>query len=346
LIYLHIPFCETKCPYCTFNSSATPATEAGNYINAVLKQFENDMSLYNFYRADSLYVGGGTPSMLPEKLYKPFFEALKGILAKEAEITIEANPGSLSQKWAESMADLGANRISIGVQSFDDKKLERLGRTHTAQDAIKAIKIAKNAGFEEISIDFIYAVEGDTLDLLLNDLKTAADLGATHISAYQLTVENNFALQKIDLNLEKRFSLVIELAGYQRYEVSNYGGKPSRHNAGYWNGLEYLGLGAGATGTVRVDDGWIRYEPPKSIGAYIADPRVKAIEKISQIIYNSERLMLGLRCKEGFERSRLTAGQLKKAEFLLASGKLTAKGDRLCNTDLWISDEIWLYLNQ
>ncbi|MDR0747058.1 MAG: radical SAM family heme chaperone HemW [Helicobacteraceae bacterium] len=346
MIYLHVPFCETKCPYCAFNSFTAPLVEAQSYVSAVLRQLENDIGLYNFRHADSLYIGGGTPSMLAAKLYKPFFEALKGVLTGEAEITVEANPASLVKEWAEGMAELGANRISIGVQSFDDRKLKRLGRTHTAQEAIEAIGIAKSAGFEEISVDFIYAVKGDTLNLLLNDLRIAAELGVTHISAYQLTVENNRALQKIDRNLEKRFSLAIDVAGYPRYEVSNYGKKPSRHNAGYWNGLEYLGLGAGATGTARADDGWIRYEPLKSIGAYIADPRAKTIEKISQIIYNSERLMLGLRCNEGFERSRLTVEQLKRAKFLLAGGKLMARGDRLYNTDLWIGDEIWLYLNQ
>jgi oxygen-independent coproporphyrinogen-3 oxidase len=320
-------------------------------MQALIGQFLRDRELFNFGASDSLYIGGGTPSIVAHALYKPLFQAISPFLNGDAEVTIEANPNSLTLKWAEGIRAIGANRISIGAQSFDNQKLRFLGRLHNGSEAQEAIKNAKNAGFSEINVDLIYGVLGDTRDLLRRDLRTALECGATHISAYTLTVEKNSAFYGrsdvaiTDEKTERQFCEAIEAAGLPRYEVSNFGKNPSRHNMGYWAGKDYLGIGSGATGTVKEGENRLRYEPHKKFARYINDPFYKKIETIDQETFRAERLMLGARCKIGFDRFLLNLREQQKAEVLLKEGLLAMRGDRYYNTDFRLADEIWLFLN-
>ncbi|GHV03360.1 coproporphyrinogen III oxidase [Campylobacterota bacterium] len=351
MIYTHIPFCEHKCPYCSFNSFVGFADSHEAYISALIRQFHHDRELLGGVVSESFYIGGGTPSCVSAAAYEPLFEAIKPHLAIGAEITIEANPNSLTDGWALALRKLGANRISIGVQSFDDDKLKLLGRLHNGKEAKAAIEAAKRAGFEQIGADLIYGVEGDHLELLKGDLAQAIALGATHISAYHLTIEENTPFAKRayqamdDRKTEQQFSLAIEAAGFPRYEVSSYGSHPSKHNLGYWALKPYLGLGAGAVGTVAHESGYLRYEPYKSVEAYIADPFAREIELIDSKTHDMEEVILGARCKIGFSHSALGKRALERAKILLVQGALRSEGDRFYNTDFWLSDEIWLFLN-
>jgi oxygen-independent coproporphyrinogen-3 oxidase len=348
LIYAHIPFCESKCPYCSFNSFAARVIPREEYIAALIRQFESDRREFGLDRFGSLYIGGGTPSIFAAESYAPFFEKVSPFLAEDAEITIEANPVSLTLKWAKTMRSFGVNRISVGVQSFCDRKLRVLGRAHNAKEAKTAIAAAIDAGFEQISVDFIYGVLGDDLKTLLNDLSEAKKLGAAHISAYALTIEEDTPIDRQtaidDLELERAFSEAIEEARYPRYEVSNYGVAPSAHNAGYWEGRDYLGLGAGAIGNVKRGDSYLRYAPRKAIGEYMRDPLCKTTEAIDEKTRNDELLMLGLRCDHGFEARILSEKERERADFLARNGRLNARGERYFNADFWLSDEIWLYI--
>jgi oxygen-independent coproporphyrinogen-3 oxidase len=350
VIYAHIPFCRSKCPYCSFNSLAAPKPPQSAYIAALIKQFEADRRLCEGDPFDSLYIGGGTPSVFDASSYEPFFAKVSPFLRRGAEITIEANPNSLSFERAKAMRLYGVNRVSLGVQSFDNRKLKRLGRAHSGASAKTAIQNAIKAGFEQISVDLIYGVAGDTIATLSGDLNEAKRLGATHISAYCLTIEEgtpfaatpNLAID--DHELEREFSRLIEAAGYPRYEVSNYGATPSRHNAGYWEGRGYLGLGAGATGFARRGAASFRYKPHSDFASYIDDPLYKTTEIVDCAAYNDERLMLGLRHIKGFEAGVLSAKERKKADLLVEQGRLVKGEDRYFNADFWLSDEIWLYI--
>jgi oxygen-independent coproporphyrinogen-3 oxidase len=350
VIYAHIPFCRSKCPYCGFNSFAAPNPPQKAYIASLIRQFEADRKLRETDRFDSLYIGGGDPSVFAAASFEPFFKKVSPYLREGAEITIEANPSSLTLDWAKTMRLYGVNRISVGVQSFDDCKLKFLGRAHDAAQAKAALANANAAGFEQISVDFIYGAAIDTQAALLNDLKTAKNLGATHVSAYCLTIEENtpfFAKPDLALNdcdLEREFSRAIEEAGYPRYEVSNYGKRISRHNLGYWEGRGYLGLGAGAVGFVRREEGAFRYSPNADWRSYISDPLGKTTEIIDRAVLDDERLMLGLRCFAGFDAGALSQKEAIKADYLVERGLLNKGADRYYNADFWLSDEIWLHI--
>ncbi|MDR2638919.1 MAG: radical SAM family heme chaperone HemW [Helicobacteraceae bacterium] len=350
MIYAHIPFCESKCPYCSFNSFAAPNPPQKAYIAALIRQFEADLALSEGDSFGSLYIGGGSPSVFDAAGYEPFFAKVSPFLRRGAEVTIEVNPNSLSPKWAKTARSLGVNRISVGVQSFDDRKLKRLGRAHNGESARAAIAGAVQAGFERISVDLIYGVAGDSIALLESDLKNAKALGATHISAYCLTIEEGtpFAAKPQtaieDRGLARAFSRLIEAAGYPRYEVSNYGSTPSSHNMGYWEGRGYLGLGAGAVGFAKRGAASFRYAPPSDPAAYIDDPLFKTTEIIDSATFNDERLMLGLRCVRGFDAGVLSRKERVKADFLVERGRLIWGENRYFNADFWLADEIWLYI--
>jgi len=207
---------------------------------------------------ETLFIGGGTPSTVASELYVPIFELLKPYLKKDAEITTEANPNSATKTWLKGMKDLGVNRVSFGVQSFDKEKLKALNRAHTPQQAKDAVMNAKELGFEHLSLDLIYNYQGDTETLLLNDIEQAFKLPIDHISAYELTIEDGTKfsstpeVRQEDENLAFFVAEEIKKRGFRHYEISNFGSYQSRHNKGYWELKNYIGAGAGAlrAGTV------------------------------------------------------------------------------------------------
>ncbi len=334
LLYIHIPFCDSKCSYCSFHSYVDKFHLKDRYFKALYSQLE---AALQERAVKTVFIGGGTPSSVDARLYAPLFSLLDTPRIKE--ITVEANPGSADAAWMQMMKGFGTDRISLGVQSFDKEKLKYLNRSHTPQKAKEAIKTAQGI-FERVSIDLIYNTPLDTARLLQEDLQIFTSFDTDHISAYELTVEKGTALEGTTLP-EDRFSDMIantlETKGYKQYEISNFG-NPSLHNLGYWQYEPYLGIGAGAIGF----DGQRRVYNTADIESYIADPFAGQIEELSQEDREVERLFLGLRSKVGFvpadEKTR------QRARFLEQKGKLIKKSSRYYNPNFCLADELALYL--
>ncbi|WP_037025603.1 MULTISPECIES: radical SAM family heme chaperone HemW [Psychrobacter] len=269
-LYIHIPWCVKKCPYCDFNSHELPADSQlsmyEEYVDALLLDAQMQQPLTQGREIGSIFIGGGTPSLLPIAQYQRLFAGLRAcfIFADDIEVTMEANPGTLEHAPFAQYLDVGINRLSIGVQSFAADKLKTLGRIHDPKQALSAIKAARSAGFERVNVDLMHGLPQQSLTEALNDIQTAHTAGATHISWYQLTIEPNTVFYRSQPILPDEDSLAdIEQAGqalllqlgYDNYEVSAWSGasdKPCRHNVNYWQFGDYLAIGAGAHGKVTV----------------------------------------------------------------------------------------------
>ena len=295
---------------------------------------------------ETLFIGGGTPSTISPKLYKPIFELLRPYLKSNIEITTEANPNSATYSWLEGMRELGVNRVSFGVQSFDNTKLKALNRSHNSNEAIEAIKNAHKIGFEHISLDLIYNYQGDTKELLLNDIKKAFALPIDHISAYELTIEDGTKFASTPKARQENEELAfwvtqeIEKRGFKAYEISNFGKYQSRHNRGYWEGKEYIGAGAGAVGFLKDS----RFYPTTNIDSYIQNPLNITIEKLSDEDMQTEKIFLGLRSDIGVPKSILTPQMIKQADILVANNKLTYRYEVYYNREFFLSDELALFV--
>ncbi len=348
LIYLHIPFCDSKCHYCAFNSYVDKFDLKKTYMKAITKQLDMELAIFKPKKNSikSLFIGGGTPSTIDPKLYEKFFQIIKPYLKENAEITTEANPNSASFDWLSEMVELGVNRVSFGVQSFDEEKLKFLGRNHNQKSAIEAVVNAQKAGLKNISIDLIYGTKLDNKNLLLNDLLIAKELPINHLSAYSLTIEKNTLffkkpnVAKDSLPLAKFFINKIKSMNLSQYEISNFGSYQSIHNLGYWNQDNYIGIGAGAVGFLKDR----RFYPSKDIEKYISDPLDRKIENLTKDDLHVESIFLGLRSKIGVALNKFNQQELNNINHLLESDKLSKKGDRVYNTDYFLSDELALYI--
>lgn len=295
---------------------------------------------------ETLFIGGGTPSTIEPKLYKPIFTLLSPYLKNNAEITTEANPNSASMQWLEGMRTLGVNRISFGVQSFDNKKLKALNRAHSYTDAIDAINRAKEIGYEHISLDLIYNYADDTKELLINDIDIAFSLPIDHISAYELTIEEHTKFAQTPNKRQDNDNLAffvtkeIEKRGFKAYEISNFGSYQSKHNRGYWQGKDYIGAGAGAVGFLKDT----RLYPSNDIDSYIKNPLNITKEKLSDEELTTEKIFLGLRSDIGVSKSILTPTMIKQADILVEREKLIYQDTQYYNRDFFISDELALFL--
>lgn len=295
---------------------------------------------------ETLFIGGGTPSTVEPKLYEKIFTLLRPYLTEDAEITSEANPNSATFAWLEGMNTLGVNRISFGVQSFDAHKLKVLNRAHDPRQAIEAIHNAKKAGFENISLDIIYATKGDTKELLTKDLQQAFALPINHISAYALTIEEHTAFENRPDMSDEKLELTewifdeIQEQGFQQYEISNFGTYRSKHNLGYWHYKDYIGAGSGAVGKLASQ----RFYPSNGIDTYIKDPLTLHVENLSQEDIKIEKIFLGLRSCVGIQKSVLNKQELQKAELLVQESKLTKEEDIFYNINYLLADEIALFL--
>ena len=209
LLYIHIPFCDSKCSYCAFNSYVDKFHLKEAYMKALLTQLEYELQRFDAkpHSIETLFIGGGTPSTIAPKLYEPIFKLLKPYLACGSEITSEANPNSATYEWLSGMWELGVNRISFGVQSFNAQKLKLLNRAHSNSQAKEAILNAQKVGFKNISLDLIYATLGDTKELLTHDLETAFSLPINHISAYALTIEEGTVFESKPQMSKERLKL-------------------------------------------------------------------------------------------------------------------------------------------
>ena len=348
LLYIHIPFCDSKCSYCAFNSYVDKFHLKEQYMSALKQQLEFELQRFAAQKnsIETLFIGGGTPSTISPELYAPIFKLLEPYLQQNIEITSEANPNSATYEWLEGMKRLGVNRISFGVQSFNEKKLKILNRAHNPQMAIEAVLNAAKIGYKNISLDLIYATLGDTKELLEHDVKTAFALPINHISAYALTIEEGTAFESKkemsseQISLTKWLFKTIKAHGFEQYEISNFGSYKSSHNLGYWLYKDYIGVGAGAVGKHSLK----RYYPNPSLESYIKNPLDISVELLQEEDKKIEQIFLGLRSFVGLDIDILNAKELKQAQFLLDEKKLLKKENRIYNENFLIADEIALYL--
>lgn len=306
-IYLHIPFCKSKCSYCSFVSFAGKENLIHEYFVALNQEVKQELKL-SLPPFETVYIGGGTPSLADSKYYKELLSIIP--LSNNAEITIEVNPGTVTQKYLESLLSIGINRLSIGVQCFDDDILKVLNRPHTAQDAIDTVKWAQNAGFKNISIDLIYGLPYQTLNGWLQTLQKALELNVQHISAYGLKIEEgtkltempakNFPTEDETVEMYLKTIKILENNGYNHYEISNFSkrGYESRHNLTYWENKQYYGFGLSAHGYIN----GIRYSNTSDLSEYLHNPLQKSEEKLlTQAEIQEEALFLGLRLRQGVD---------------------------------------------
>ena len=317
-------------------------------MQALKKQLSFELERFKASKEsiETLFIGGGTPSTIPPKLYQPIFELLAPYCKKDIEITTEANPNSATEQWLKGMKALGVNRISFGVQSFHAKKLSSLNRAHTPKQAIHAIETAWKTGFEHLSLDLIYNYQGDNRALLEHDIKTAFSLPVDHISAYELTIEDGTKFSSMpdirqeDENLAFFVANEIKKRGFTHYEISNFGIYQSRHNKGYWELKEYIGAGAGAVGFRKNK----RFYPQNDINAYILDPLTTHEELLSQENLLTEKIFLGLRSNIGIEKFSLPKKIYQKAKMLADEHRLTENKTHFFNPNFFIADTLALYL--
>lgn len=321
-------------------------------MNALKKQLRNNLDNYvikDNKKIETVFIGGGTPSTIKALEYEEIFKMIRPHLEEFAEITTEANPNSASYEWLQSMKNLGVNRVSFGVQSFDNDKLKFLGRAHNSNSAIKAIQNAKEIGFKGINCDIIYGVQNDTIDSLKKDFDMAFSLPITHLSAYSLTIEegtkffDRSSVKIDDEELSYEIFDYINKNGFHQYEISNFAKNKvseSKHNYGYWQHKEYLGVGAGAVGYINQQ----RQYPSKSIEKYIETPLFFDVEKIDLDDVKTEKILLGFRSLNGVEISLFNEQEMKKIDDLIEYEKVYIEENRVFNKNFLLSDELALYI--
>ena len=357
-IYIHIPFCKTRCKYCDFFST-THLEKRSQYVEALLAEMKDRVAIAHSeasnspqgvqYPISTIYIGGGTPSTLEVEQLRRLGEEVMRLAGDEAkgerrEITLEANPGDITLEKATAWRAIGINRLSMGIQSFDDDLLRLIGRRHTAEQAREAVAIAQAAGFDNISIDLMYALPSQTMELWQQDVAEALQLRVQHISTYGLIYEEGTVLTSLlerghiipvdeDTEMQMYDYLVAQLAanGFEHYEVSNFAlpNRRSKHNSNYWNNTPYIGLGAGAHSY----DGTTRSWNISDIDAYIEQAMAHNLQPEQEILTeeqrHTERVMLGLRTNQGISSSEI---DLSKAMPYIEQGLLMQKGERIMAT--------------
>lgn len=315
-LYLHMPWCVRKCPYCDFNSHAlTGDIPESAYLQAMLEDLEQDLALIQARPIETVFIGGGTPSLMSADFYHRLFAGLGRHLtfAKDAEITLEANPGTLEQGRFEGFRAAGINRLSLGIQSFQPRQLKALGRIHDDRAAHQAIEAALKAGFDNFNLDLMHGLPDQTPEEAVADLQAAIAWAPPHLSWYQLTLEPNTEFYSRPPNLPDDDRLwdiycqgadLLRRHGYRDYEVSAWSqpGAESRHNLNYWTFGDYLALGAGAHGKVTLDNGQIqRYWKTRQPEAYLnrIGSRTAGRQRIENVDLGVEFMMNALRLSGG-----------------------------------------------
>jgi oxygen-independent coproporphyrinogen III oxidase len=376
-IYIHIPYCRSRCGYCDFNTYAVVKPPEREYTAALVRELRAQASSPAWCKGTlaSVYFGGGTPSLFAADSIRQLLGAVERVWplvssAGPAEVTLEANPGTVDGKHLRALHDAGVNRVSFGVQSFQPAILARLGRIHGAQEARAVVDLARGAGFDNVSVDLIFAVPGQTMVEWEADLQTAVDLGPDHISAYSLTFEEGTPFharrargeieglpEDIETVMFECAEEVLQAAGYRHYEISNYAraGRESRHNMNYWHRGEYLGVGAGAHSFVSDPGFGVRWSNEKDPSQYMRriatteDARA-AEERLSETQARAEFAFLGLRLPEGIDADEFTRrfGVEFHAAFphltqLEADGLVAGEGSRwrLTRRGLMVADSVF-----
>lgn len=361
-IYIHVPFCQSRCIYCDFYSTTYGAEWKRSYVDSLKREMQLRREEINTSRVPSLYIGGGTPSQLPSLLLVEVFRAIcdNFALSEDAEVTIEANPDDVTPEWLSALSQTPVNRISMGVQTFSDSLLRFLNRRHTSRQAIEAVRLCQDAGYSNISLDLIYGLPGQTLKDWKSDVKQLLSLDVPHLSAYALSYEEGTVLSKMlqegsvnevsdELSWQMYEYLMDETAvtGMQHYEISNFSmpGMHSRHNSSYWDGSPYLGLGPGAHS---YDGGRIRRSNNTSLKEYVqATTDVPHQEEIltPEELYD-ELVMTRLRTAPGLPLSLLAPKQkdycLRMAKPHIGNGNLLQERNalRLSRKGIFVSNSI------
>lgn len=321
-IYIHIPFCATRCSYCDFYSTLLLSEVGERYVDALLAEARLRRGELHGAVVKTLYLGGGTPSQLPLALLSRLIRGLREVidLGAVTEFTVEANPDDVTREWCETVKSLGVNRVSMGVQSFEDEILKLIGRRHTARQVGDAMVSLREAGINNVSIDLIYGLPGQTVSSWAATVDQAVALGPWHISAYGLTYEEGTRLwhqrergevtevpEEQCLEMYRLMTERLQRAGFEHYEISNFAlpGWCSKHNSSYWNDTPYLGLGAAAHSY----DGQVRRSNPCDLRTYtdrlLAGEKVCEEERLTPGERYDERVMLGLRTSRGVDARRL-----------------------------------------
>ena len=282
-LYIHIPWCIQKCPYCDFNShKLNQSVDENHYIDNLIKDLKNDSALCSQKQLSAIFIGGGTPSLLSARAYERLFNTIQQLFSLEdkCEITLEANPGTVDQQRFKEYRAIGINRLSLGIQSFNDAHLKRLGRIHDGNQAHKAIHVAREAGFDNLNLDIMHGLPNQSIEQGLEDLRTAIESAPEHLSWYQLTIEPNTVFYSKPPKLPNDDNLweletagfeLLKTANYTRYEISAFSksGKQCQHNKNYWLFGDYLGIGAGAHAKITTDDGILRLQKTRQPKDYL-----------------------------------------------------------------------------
>ena len=327
-IYLHWPFCEAKCPYCDFNSYVSATVDTKIWLAAYLSELNRYAEKTSGRVLNSIFFGGGTPSLMPPDLVDSLLTCIKSnwTVANDLEVTLEANPSSVEAGRFIGFKEAGVNRVSLGVQAFDDDSLRRLGRIHSAQEAIQAIEIARQT-FDRFSFDLIYARQNQSLESWKKELKFALNIAGEHLSLYQLTIEPETAFGKRyakgmlkdlpneDLSADMYLLAQEECAqaGLHNYEISNYAriGAQSLHNLIYWHYGDYIGIGPGAHGRVTNQQGKHATKQWLSPAKWLTEAEKGNADSertlLSSLDQADEYIIMGLRLSEGISKSRYTS---------------------------------------
>jgi len=373
-LYVHIPWCVKKCPYCDFNShEAKQALPQQQYVDALLHDLELDLPKIWGRRVQSIFIGGGTPSLFAPDTIHHLLSQLRARLnhPPDCEITMEANPGSLELERFRDFRQAGINRLSIGVQSFNDNHLRSLGRIHDSKQAVRAIEIALKSGFKSINIDLMYGLPGQLRPHARTDIKQAIAMAPQHISLYQLTIEKNtyfytnppiLPVHDELATMQEEIQQQLAENGYQQYEVSAYAqsGFQCRHNMNYWRFGDYLGIGAGAHGKISdhesISRTWKTKHPQTYLELAGGGQSASETKKLTRQELVSEFMMNALRLTDGFEPGLLMAttgipisdiqDQLKMAE---DKQLITWTTDKIVPTQLgrqFLDDLLLIFINE
>ena len=365
-LYIHVPWCVKKCPYCDFNShKADKVLPEKDYVAALLDDLDIDLTWLKDNGVaerpvQSIFIGGGTPSLLSVESYQNLFAGLKQRLEfiSDIEITMEANPGTFEAEKFKGYRALGINRLSIGIQSFADHQLEHLGRIHNGKEAVAAVEMAKAAGFDNFNLDFMHGLPDQTLEQALDDLRQGIALGPTHLSWYQLTIEPNTEFFKRPpvlpqdetlWSIQEAGQALLAEHGFAQYEISAYAqpGKAAKHNLNYWQFGDYLGIGAGAHGKLTIPNDDIdkskiyrtaKTRLPKDYlnlaKRFLAtQDNIEAEDRDLEFLMNGLRLFAGVDKKLFSERTGLPYESIELAVDKAVKDGLLQEGDKLKTTD-------------
>lgn len=287
-IYIHVPFCISKCNYCAFFSTACANPDWKKYADSICKELKFWSERLGKIKIPTIFFGGGTPSLMPVQVFNQIMKCIYDVFLvdKDCEITLESNPGTIDKGKLSDFMSLGMNRLSVGVQSLQDEELKFLGRKHTVKQATDLLSVAQNMGLR-VSADFIYGLPNQNIQSIINLCDGINKLGLSHVSMYELTIEKNTPFGKMNLDMPDNdtmanmYTLIPKYLSLPRYEVSNYAvsGEECRHNQNIWNGEAYIGIGRGAAGRVYINDVWYEQRGDNELFEPISD-ETRAIEKI------------------------------------------------------------------